>query len=76
MRDQPFEVGDMVMVKSGSPLMTVEAILEGGVVTVVYYLDGVRKNEDHPAAVLERYKPNPVTGWSDGGSADPDDWGR
>ena len=71
--DQPFKVGDLVMVKSGSPLMTVEALLENDVVTVVYYHDGQRRNEYHPSAVLERYRAD-YPGSRGGSYGSSDDW--
>lgn len=58
------------MVKSHSPLMTVEAIKDG-IVTCVFYDGPKRHNEDHPAEVLEHYTPSPgVRAY--GGSIDDD----
>lgn len=51
--------------------MTVEAVLENGVVNCVFYVGPVRHNQDHPSAVLERYVRTPdFVPMSFGGSAD------
>jgi uncharacterized protein YodC (DUF2158 family) len=68
MAPQAFKVGDLVVVKSGSPLMTVEAVNADGIVTCVFYEGSKRHNQDHPAEVLEHHKVSGPYGF--GGSVD------
>ena len=51
--DERFEVGDVVVLRSGSPRMTVESIAgESGKVTCTWYQDGRREVTTLPVETL------------------------
>ena len=52
-----FKVGDQVLLKSGSPLMTVHSVTNG-IVKCVYFAGTERRDEDLPIDTLELYKPS------------------
>lgn len=48
-----FDVGDVVVLRSGSPRMTVERVTENGHVVCTWYQDGRREVTTLPAETLE-----------------------
>ena len=60
--DEPFAVGDQVILKSGSPTMTVERILSGsGDVRCTWFTDDPNpsmQNHSFPPAQLAKWKPS------------------
>ena len=56
MADEQWKEGDVVMLKSGGPLMTVTSIASGGAVHCTWF-DGTKKmNGSFPAGTIERYQ--------------------
>jgi uncharacterized protein YodC (DUF2158 family) len=66
---ETFKIGDKVLLKSGSPVMTVHSITNG-IVRCVYFAGNDRRDEEFPAETLERYMPSGPQGGYRGGADD------
>ena len=62
-----FQPGDIVVLRSGSPTMTVKEITDNNV-TVTWWQDGKIQEATLPAAALEKYVPPSFSPRSGGGN--------